>query len=254
MGVVSQRNVAAALLLSVLLQVCGCSTLPETGPDTAPPLRTYEKVVKGGQPPMLDVPDSIEGFNRGTYRFNYHFDEYVFRPVVRAYEFILPDYAEDRISSALDNINELGNFTNNLFQLKFANAGITLSRFVINSTVGIAGLWDPAGSWGLNRKPEDFGQTLGHYGVGDGSYLVLPVLGPSNARDTTGLVADAAAFGIVGPIAWIDDSSAATAYSGTSTVDRRHRVPFRYRQTGSPFEYELLRMLYTMQREYVIEK
>ncbi len=233
----------------VVLLVCGCSTLPHTGPDTVPPLRTYERVVTDPGPYLLDVPDPIEGFNRGVYRFNFYFDKYVFLPIVRTYEFILPNYAQERVSNAVDNIGEFGNVTNNLLQLKFKGAGITLGRFVINSTVGIAGLWDPATTWGLTRQPEDFGQTLGHYRVGNGPYLFLPALGPSNVRDATGLAADTAAFSLIGPSAWVNELSISAAYAGVAAVDARHRVPFRYHQTGSPFEYELLRMLYTLRRE-----
>lgn len=244
----TKRIMLLTAALAAILMICGCSTLPETGHDTLPPLRTYEEVVKGEGPHLLEVSDSIEGFNRGTYRFNYYFDEYFFIPVVRAYEFILPDYVEDRVSSAVDNIGEFSNLTNNLFQLKLKAAGITLSRFVINSTVGVAGLWDPATTWGLKRQSQDFGLTLRHYGMGSGSYIVLPVMGPSSVRDTTGLIVDTAASSLAGPTAWIDNTGIMAGLSGISAVDKRHRIPFRYRQTGSPFEYELLRMLYTMQR------
>ena len=249
MGFLVGRMPFAIPAVSVILLVCGCSTLPLTGPDTVPPLRTYEAVVKGEGPRVLEVYDPIEGFNRGSYRFNYYFDEYLSRPVVRAYDFILPDYAKDRVSNAIDNINEFGNVTNNLLQLRLKSVGITLGRFVINSTVGIAGLWDPATTWGLERQTEDFGLTLGHYSVGNGPYVVLPIVGPSNVRDTIGLGADWAAFSLAGPIAWVKGSGFPLAYSGIYAVDKRHRIPFRYRQTGSPFEYELIRMLYTIQRE-----
>ncbi|ADI85449.1 VacJ family lipoprotein [Geobacter sulfurreducens] len=249
MGNLLTRSRLLPVVLAALLPAAGCSSLPQAVPADALPLRTYENVVKEGKSPMFEVSDSLEGFNRGVYRFNYYFDEYLFRPVVRTYETIMPDYAEDRVSSAIDNIGEVANLANNLMQLKFKAAGITVSRFVINSTVGVAGLWDPAGAWGLRRQPEDFGQTLGRYGAGNGSYLVLPVLGPSNVRDTAGLAVDSAAFNLVGPAAWVDNAAVTTAYTGTSAVDRRHRIPFRYRQTGSPFEYELLRMLYTVKRE-----
>jgi phospholipid-binding lipoprotein MlaA len=234
----------------VALLVCGCSTLTQTGPNSLPPLRTYEAVVTDRGPHLLEVDDPIEGFNRGTYRFNYYFDEYLYHPVVRAYEVALPDYVKDRISDALDNIGEFGNLTNNLLQTKFKDAGITVSRFVINSTVGFAGLWDPATEMGLMRKPADFGQTLGHYRVGSGPYLMLPALGPSNVRDTTGLAVDGAAFSLVGPLAWVNDTAVSGAYGGTSALDKRHRIPFRYHQTGSPFEYDLLRMLYNLKREF----
>jgi len=249
MGFLVARTPLAIPAVSAILLACGCSTLPLTGPDTVPPLRTYEAVVKGEGPRVLEVYDPIEGFNRGTYRFNYYFDEYLFRPVVRAYDFVVPDYAKDRVSNAIDNIGEFGNLTNNLLQLRLRSVGITLGRFVINSTVGVGGLWDPATTWGLERQTEDFGLTLGHYGAGNGAYIFLPVLGPSNVRDTIGLGADWAAFSLVGPIAWIHEPGFPVAYSGIYAVDKRHRIPFRYHQTGSPFEYELLRMLYTIKRE-----
>lgn len=250
MGYARERMSLLMFIAAALLLVGGCSSLSKNGQDFVPPLRSNETVVKDEKPSMLEVSDSLEGFNRGVYRFNYYFDEYLMLPVVRSYEFILPDYVEDRVSNAIDNINEFGNLTNNLLQLKFAAVGITLGRLIINSTVGVAGLWDPAGSWGLVRQTEDFGQTLAHYGVGNGSYVVLPILGPSNVRDTVGFAADTAAFSLAGPAAWVDDTGITLAFTGTSVVDKRHRIPFRYRQTGSPFEYELLRMLYTMKRDY----
>lgn len=237
----------------VALLLCGCSTLTQTGPNSLPPLRSYEEVVTGRGPHLLDVADPIEGFNRGAYRFNYYLDEYFFLPVVRVYEIVVPDYVKDRVSDGVDNIGEFINLTNNLLQIKVLDAGITLSRFVINSTVGIAGLWDPATEMGLTRKPADFGQTLGHYAVGTGPYLMLPALGPSNVRDTVGLAADSAALTFIGPAAWINNAAISGSLGGLTVLDKRHRNPFRYHQTGSPFEYELLRMLYTIKREYDVE-
>ena len=171
------------LLFSVFF-LSGCSTVPKPGPDTEPAIRQQADLVPEGTELDVEVYDPIEGFNRGTYRFNYYFDKFIFLPIVSVYQFILPDYAEDRVSSFVDNVYEFNNFTNNLLQLKFKETGITLARFVVNTTVGIAGLWDPATHWGMRRQTEDFGQTLGHYGVGHGPYIVLPVFGPSNLRDT----------------------------------------------------------------------
>ncbi len=238
-----------ASLVVLLALPCACSTLPHTGPDTMPPLRTYDQIVKDGETDPLNVPDPIEGFNRGAYRFNYYFDKDFLHPIVRGYEFILPEYAQDRISNALDNIGEFGNLTNNLLQLKLEGVGITLSRLLVNSTVGIAGLWDPATPMGLPRQTQDFGRTLAHYGVGSGSYVVLPMFGPSHARDTAGLAVDGAAFSLVGPIAWAGEIGASAGHAGLSAVDKRHRIRFQYRDTGSPFEYELLRMLYMIRRD-----
>jgi phospholipid-binding lipoprotein MlaA len=230
----------------------GCSTLPKPGPDSEPAMRQKVDLFPEGAQLDIEVYDPIEGFNRGAYRFNYYFDKYLFLPIVSGYQFIMPDYAEKRVSNFVDNVFEFNNFTNNLLQLKFKETGITLSRFVVNTTVGIAGLWDPATKWGIHRQPEDFGQTLGHYGVGHGPYIVLPVLGPSNLRDTTGLVTDAVAFSVAGPPAWVDDDDAAMVFTAVSAVDKRKRTPFRYYGSGSPFEYEQIRMLYTKKRELEI--
>ncbi|MDX2479199.1 MAG: VacJ family lipoprotein [Desulfuromusa sp.] len=247
---------ARVLLLATLigfLLLSGCSTVPKPTADTQPPMRTYEEVV--GTHKTIEVSDPLEGFNRGVYRFNYYFDKFIFLPIVNTYAFIMPDYAEKRVSNFVDNIYEFNNFTNNLLQLKIKQTGITLARFAINTTVGIAGLWDPATSMGLRRKPEDFGQTLGHYGVGNGPYLVLPIMGPSNLRDTTGLVVDAVAFSYaVDELQsdWMDDNNISTIFSVVAAVDKRHRQPFRYYATGSAFEYQMVRALYTAQRKILI--
>lgn len=242
------KMVLFVLLLSVFF-LNGCSTLPKPGPDTEPAIRQQADLIPEGTELAVEVYDPIEGFNRGTYRFNYYFDKFIFLPIVSVYKFILPDYAEDRVSNFVDNVYEFNNFTNNLLQLKFKETGITLSRFVINTTVGVAGLWDPSTHWGLHRQPEDFGQTLGHYGVGHGPFIVLPIFGPSNLRDTTGLVTDAVAFGVAGPPAWVDDDTTTLVFTGVAAIDKRKRVPFRYYGSGSPFEYEQIRLLYTKKRE-----
>lgn len=240
-----------------LLLLSGCSTVPKPTADTEPAMRTVEALVGPDYKPAVEINDPLEGFNRGAYRFNYYFDKFLFLPIVNTYEFIMPDYAEQRVSNFVDNIYEFNNFTNNLLQLKFKQTGITLTRFVVNTTVGIGGLWDPATSMNLRRQPEDFGQTLGHYGVGNGPYIVLPIMGPSNLRDTTGLIVDTVAFSaVVNELQsdWMDDNNVSLIFSGVAAVDKRHRQPFRYYSTGSPFEYEMVRMLYTSQRKIVIAK
>ena len=154
------RMVLLVLLLSVFF-LSGCSTLPKPGPDTVPAIRQQADLVPEGTQLDVEVYDPIEGFNRGAYRFNYYFDKYLLLPVVSVYKFIMPDYAEDRVSNFVDNIFEFNNFTNNLLQLKFKETGVTLSRFVINTTVGVAGLWDPATHWASIGKKRTSGKPLG---------------------------------------------------------------------------------------------
>jgi phospholipid-binding lipoprotein MlaA len=248
------RSGLVLLALMCILLAAGCSTTPKPPIDLEPPKHTAEEVLKETVVYPIDIYDPLEGFNRRMYTFNYYFDKYLYLPVVNTYAFITPDYMEDRVSDFVDNVFEFNNFTNNLLQLKFKQAGITLGRFVTNSTIGIAGLWDPATGMGMSEQLEDFGQTLGHYSVGHGPYIVLPVFGPSNLRDTTGLVTDSALFATTGPPAWVDDDDVTLVFTGVSAIDRRHRQPFRYYRSGSPFEYEMIRMLYTRKREMEIAR
>jgi len=251
------RGLPLLLVLVAMLFASGCSVTPKVDPNIAyePPQHKVEDYLKESVDYAGDVYDPLEGMNRRIYTFNYYFDKYLFLPVVKTYEFITPDFVEDRVSNFVDNVFEFNNFTNNLLQLKFKETGVTLARFVINTTAGIAGLWDPASTVdGLARQKEDFGQTLGHYGVGNGPYLVLPVFGPSNLRDTTGLVTDSVAFSVAGPPAWVDDDTTTLVFNGVSAVDKRHREPFRYYRSGSPFEYDMIRMLYTAKRKIEVAK
>lgn len=127
--------------------------------------------------------DPYEAFNRNVYAFNDALDRAVAKPVARAYVEWTPELVRTGVSNAMDNLGDPGNGVNNILQGK-VNDGIgSFLRFLVNSTFGVAGLFDVAGEIGLEEKPEDFGQTLGVWGVGQGSYLVLPILGPSSTRD-----------------------------------------------------------------------
>ncbi|MGB5305172.1 MAG: VacJ family lipoprotein [Gammaproteobacteria bacterium] len=238
----------------LLLWLSGCSTMSAQPVAEVPARHSVESVVKSNVKYAVDVYDPWERMNRRIYNFNTKFDRYVFLPVVSAYEFVLPDFVEDGVSNFFSNIGELENFINSLLQLKPTATVTALGRFVINTTVGIAGLWDPAEKMGINEWKEDFGQTLGRYGVGDGPYLVLPIFGPSNLRDTSGLVADSAMFNAIDPFDFDDHSDRAAPYYLLNAIDTRHRTAFRYYESGSPFEYELVRLLYGKARELEISK
>lgn len=204
---------------------------------------------------MIDAYDPWEGFNRQMYVFNYYFDRYFFLPVVKGYAFITPNYVEDRITSFYRNLGELKNFTNCMFQLKAKDTGVTLGRFVTNSTIGMAGFYDPATKFGWQRRNEDFGQTLGHYGAGPGPYLVLPVMGPSCLRDGSGLMFDAGVRWVAHGAALDNASEKTLILNGIdllAAIDVRHRLAFRYYKSGSPFEYELIRRFYLNLRDIQI--
>ncbi|MNN81678.1 VacJ like lipoprotein [compost metagenome] len=120
--------------------------------------------------------------------------------------------------------------------------------------MGVFGLWDPATRWGMPRQTEDFGQTLGFYGVPGGPYLVLPILGPSNVRDTGGLVTDFAAESQVNYLNVAEESGRHPEITALRVVDKRYSTNFRYGQMNSPFEYEKLRYFYTEARKLQIRE
>jgi phospholipid-binding lipoprotein MlaA len=176
--------------------------------------------------------------------------------VLSGYETIMPDFFEDRISNFFSNISDIGNLLNALLQLKGETSLNTFTRLLVNSTFGLAGFFDHATPLGIPQHNEDFGQTLGHYGLGGGPYLVLPIFGPSNLRDTTGLVVDSAAqyFYLFVPLSFNDNLAQGTGFTLLRSIDTRHQTPFRYYQSGSPFEYDLVRLLYRKSRKLEIAK
>ena len=134
--------------------------------------------------------DPLEGLNRGVYKFNDVADKAIIKPVATAYKTITPSPIRTGFNNFFNNLSSFTTVVNDLLQLKLANAFTDAGRFVINSTFGLAGFIDVAGMDKIQSRKEDFGQTLGYWGVGNGAYLVLPLLGPSSLRDATGLAVD----------------------------------------------------------------
>jgi phospholipid-binding lipoprotein MlaA len=144
----------------------------------------------GGCATTNNPRDPIEGWNRGVFTFNDKVDQYALKPVATAYKNVLPSFVQTGVHNFFGNLTDVWSAVNNLLQGK-GEAGVQdITRFTINSTFGIAGLIDIAGPAGLPKHNEDLGQTLGHWGVPSGPYLVLPLLGPSTLRDTAALPGD----------------------------------------------------------------
>jgi len=156
------------------------------------------------------------------------------------------------VSNFFSNLGEVPSLVNSLLQFKGKRALDTSGRLLVNTTLGVAGLWDPATWFGLQKQSEDFGQTLGFYGVPNGAYLVLPILGPSNLRDTTGLVFDFAVENQINFLNVAEVSSNHPELWALRAVDRRYSNSFRYGQMNSPFEYEKVRYVYTEARKLQI--
>jgi len=137
-----------------------------------------------------DKPDPWEGFNRKTFAFNEKLDEAVLKPVATGYVKVVPGFAREGVSNFFSNLEDVGTSLNNFLQGKPGEGVSDVGRFVVNSVFGVLGLWDVATPMGLEKHYEDFGQTLGVWGVDSGPYLVLPLLGPSSARDAPAKVVD----------------------------------------------------------------
>jgi phospholipid-binding lipoprotein MlaA len=159
------RRLAVAVLLTATL--AGCATAPATNPK-----------------------DPFENFNRTMFTFNDAVDRVALKPVATAYKTVLPSFVQRGIGNFFSNLNDVWSGANNLMQGKVEDGLSDFSRFVINSTFGIAGVLDLASEAGLRKHSEDFGQTLGYWGVPSGPYLMLPLLGPSTLRDTIALPID----------------------------------------------------------------
>lgn len=136
--------------------------------------------------------DPLEGINRGVYKFNDVADKAVIKPIAKAYKFVAPTFVRVGFNNFFTNLNSLTTVLNDLLQFKFTHAFTDAGRFVINSTFGLAGFIDVASMDNIEKRKEDFGQTLGYWGVNNGAYLVLPFLGPSSLRDATGFIVDTA--------------------------------------------------------------
>jgi phospholipid-binding lipoprotein MlaA len=135
--------------------------------------------------------DPLEPVNSAVFEFNYRLDKYVVKPAAKVYNFFIPPDVQQSFSNVFQNIRFVPRFLNNLFQVKFQGAGIELSRFLINSTLGVGGLFDPAKiMFELETPQEDLGQTLGTYGVPPGPFLMIPFLGPFTLRDGIGFIGD----------------------------------------------------------------
>jgi phospholipid-binding lipoprotein MlaA len=249
------------MLLTAFIFLAGCGTAPVRKEPEIPAQRPVGEYVEPGVTYAIDAWDPWEPMNRRIYNFNAIFDNYVFLPVVQAYEFVLPVFAQKGITNFFNNLTEVTNLMNSLLQFKIEKAVNTFGRIVINTTVGLGGLIDVATiNDGILREDEDFGQTLGFYGLGPGPYLVLPILGPSNVRDTAGLAVDSLVYSmmlsqLIAELGMDDTYENILNYSltGLYAIDKRHKEPFRYYKTGSPFEYDLIRKLYLIKRQFQIE-
>lgn len=233
----AMRGLAAQIAaLAGLVVMTGCAMPPTDDPEA---LAAYR-----------EANDPMEPMNRYFFDLNNFVDEILMKPLAGWYYIALPDFAQDGIRNAVNNVRTPVILANDLFQGEFERAGTTFGRFLVNSTLGLGGLFDIAEKMGLERHDEDFGQTMAVAGVDEGPYLVLPLVGPSNPRDAFGKIVDAfldpmTYLTFFTNVGWIN-----TTRNGLDIVDFRARNLQTLDQIkkGSLDYYATVRSLYRQRR------
>jgi phospholipid-binding lipoprotein MlaA len=201
-GRTGSATVPAAMLEpptpAVLLADASATTAPAADVTEQAPDEPFDPFAKSGEEGIEEY-DPWEPFNVKMFEFNRQVDRWVLKPVAKGYNFVMPNAAQIGISNLFYNLRFPQRFFNNMFQGKAKGAGIEIGRFLVNTTVGVGGLFDVAQHLDLKTPEEDTGQTLGFYGVKPGPYLVLPLLPPFSVRDFTGFLGDIA----LNPINWL---------------------------------------------------
>lgn len=192
--------------------------------------------------------DPWEGFNRTIFRFNDTLDTYALKPLAQGYQAVTPQFLEDGVHNIFGNLGDVGNLANNLLQGKIHDAGIDTSRVLFNTTIGLLGFFDVAKQMGLNKTDEDFGQTLGVWGLDSGPYLVLPLLGPSSVRDAAGRVPDA----FLEPYPYMDHVPSRNVTRGVDVIDTRASLLSAEKLIGGD-KYIFIRNAYLQNREFRVK-
>jgi phospholipid-binding lipoprotein MlaA len=197
-----------------------------------------------------DPRDPFEPMNRGIYEFNERIDKAILQPTARAYRTVLPQFVRQSVSNVFSNLNDVRVALNNALQGKFTTAYSDMGRVLINSSLGILGLFDIASEAGIEKHQEDFGQTLGWWGLRDGPYLVLPLFGPSSGRDVVGFGVD----WITDPVTYVDPSGTRYVFVGTRLVNRRAELldASKVLDTAALDQYEFVRDAYLQRRRNLV--
>lgn len=232
----AQRAAVLAVAMLGVVLLAGCATPPSNDPEA---LEAYK-----------EANDPLEPMNRYFFELNYAADELLFKPLAGWYYVALPNFAQDGVRNVLRNVRSPVVLANDLFQGEGDRAGVTVGRFLVNSTMGLGGLFDVASRIGLDYHDEDFGQTLAIAGIGEGPYLMLPLLGPSNPRDAAGRVVDMLfdPLTYIGIFGGVDNIGlGAAVLDGMDTRARNLKTLDEIRK-GSLDYYATIRSLYRQRR------
>jgi phospholipid-binding lipoprotein MlaA len=218
-----------AILVLLALACAGCASLPSGKPDPR---------------------DPWERFNRASFKLNDALDRAVLRPVARAYVKVTPRLIRTGVSNVFANLETVTTIVNDALQGKMRDAGRDSARLVLNSTLGLGGLFDPATAAGFEKNDEDFGQTLGKWGVGAGPYLMIPFMGPSTVRDAIARVPDT----FTNPAHYLEDDSTRYIITAVEVVDLRAGLLDLDDDLAQSFDrYAFVRNAWMQRREYKVK-
>ncbi|AYC33159.1 VacJ family lipoprotein [Pseudomonas cavernae] len=192
--------------------------------------------------------DPWEGFNRAIFRFNDTLDTYALKPLAQGYQAVTPQFVEDGVHNVFNNVGDVGNLANNLLQGKVHDAGVDTSRLIVNTTFGVLGFFDVGTRMGLARSDEDFGQTLGAWGLNSGPYLMLPFFGPSTLRDAPAMIPDS----YLGPYPYIDHVPTRNVTRGVEVIDTRANLLSAEKMVSGD-KYVFIRNVYLQNREFKVQ-
>jgi phospholipid-binding lipoprotein MlaA len=224
--------------------------MPRTAPSAAAILAM---LLLGGCATSGSAPDErdpLEGFNRGVHTFNQTFDETIGKPLAKGYQAATPEPVDRGVTNFFDNLDDVVIAINNLLQGKPGAAASDVGRFALNSTFGMLGFIDVATPVGLDKSEEDFGQTLGVWGLGPGPYLVVPFIGPSTVRDFGGFLVDIN----IDPVWDIDDPGARNAALAVQLIDQRADLlaATTVVEEAALDQYSFIRNAYLQRRNYLV--
>ena len=192
--------------------------------------------------------DPWESINRPIYTFNDVLDTYALKPLAQGYQFVTPQFLEDGIHNMFRNIGDVGNLANDILQVKPHAAGVDTARLLMNTTLGLAGFFDVGTKMGLHRNDEDFGQTLGYWGMPSGPYVMLPFLGPSTLRDAPSKYVDSYAE----PYRYMHDIPARNMALGMDVIDTRASLLSAEKLINGD-KYVFIRNAYLQNREFKVK-
>ena len=192
--------------------------------------------------------DPWESINRPIFRFNDLLDTYALKPLAQGYQAVTPQFLEDGIHNMYRNIGDVGNLANDVLQVKPQAAGVDTARLMFNTTFGVLGFFDVGTRMGLQRNDEDFGQTLGYWGVGSGPYVMLPFFGPSTLRDAPSKYVD----GYTEPYRYMHDIPARNMAIGMDVIDTRASL-LSTEKLISGDKYVFIRNAYLQNREFKVK-